>query len=225
MVKKRKPGRKPKPVDQRKSATINARVGADLRKELDKAAKAAKRSLSAEVAARLRRSFTQRPDVFGDDSTRALALTISRLASWVQTFTGRPWPSNRFTFEAMAAGVRHLMEHPAIVPSGSVEPDPITLWKMEGLAPDLTPQGIGLSAFLGVLHELTGPGSGNPPAGSIKLIKRTARDKAAQDRGEPWNAAPWMLDDGDKNAEQWNDDLRRMGELLIRRTKDKEPKS
>jgi len=58
MDRKRKPGagRKPKPASSRKSATINARIYADLRRELEKAAGKNDRSLSEEVAVRLRRS-------------------------------------------------------------------------------------------------------------------------------------------------------------------------
>ena len=62
MVRRRKPGPKPKPTAHRKAATINARIDEDLRRELDNAAKAArpKHSLSAEVYNRLRQSFVRR---------------------------------------------------------------------------------------------------------------------------------------------------------------------
>jgi|SRR5262245_54934384 len=108
---KRAPGGGRKPQgDKAKTATINARIGDDTRKALDREARKRGSSLSQEIEERLRKSLEEGVP----KRLRALAYLMQRLATDLEWFTGEKWDSNAFTGQALRAGADQLLANWAL---------------------------------------------------------------------------------------------------------------
>jgi len=114
--KRRAPGGGRKPQgDKAKTATINARIGEDTRKALDREARKRGSSLSQEIDERLQKSLKDN----ARKQLRALAYLMQRLATDLEWFTGEKWNSSAFTGQALRAGADRLLAHFAL--PGSVK--------------------------------------------------------------------------------------------------------
>jgi hypothetical protein len=118
---KAKRGRPEKPPEERKSVMLTARIQPDLKAELERARKASGNTLGKEVAFRLRRSFTQRADAWGDDYSRGLGLMVARITTWVQEATGKKWGEDRYTYAEILHCITSVLTHPVMLPGGPIE--------------------------------------------------------------------------------------------------------
>jgi hypothetical protein len=117
-------GRKPKPEETRKSASISARISVGTRLALDKAATAGKRSISEEIDARLTASFeVESEGVSRWGSTpqaRALAALLCRVIDAVEEDTGARFHKDRFTYDHVCKASGRILD--AFRPEGSDGP-------------------------------------------------------------------------------------------------------
>lgn len=117
-------GRKPKPDDLRRSASLGLRITQGLRTKLDESALAAGRSISEEVEARLKASFesdsSTRSRWGGTPQARALAGLFCRMTDEIEGHTGKPFQLDRFTHDHVVAGFAQLLR--ACRPEGTGEP-------------------------------------------------------------------------------------------------------
>jgi hypothetical protein len=98
--------RGPKP---RKTAALGARLPAAMRKRLEEAATANKRTLSGELEARLAYSFDFEQPSRDEACERAFQNMILRAIKGASTNTGQDWLQDPYTFElAVSAVVRFL---------------------------------------------------------------------------------------------------------------------
>jgi hypothetical protein len=107
-------GPRPKGEYAGKSSVFSTRIRPDLRKSLERAAKASGRSLSQEVEHRLRRSFVEDDkiaDAFGDRRTYRLMRMMSDAIhlSW-QDQNDENWLDDPFRFRVALAAMRSVIE-------------------------------------------------------------------------------------------------------------------
>jgi hypothetical protein len=133
MAKRKAPKRKRAPGGGRKSAgdfshltaVTSLRMPADMRDELEKAAKARSREtgrrigLSQELLRRLKESFDQDRKNYRDPATQALCFLFADLAENVHGGTPN-WQSDPFLFKSFKLGVARLLDN-LPEPAGKVE--------------------------------------------------------------------------------------------------------
>jgi hypothetical protein len=118
---KAKRGRPAKPPEERKkSVMLTARIQPELKADLERARKASGNTLGKEVAFRLKRSFTQRADAWGDDYSRGLGLMVARIMTWVQEATGKKWGTDRYTYAEVLHCINAVLTHPTMLPGGPI---------------------------------------------------------------------------------------------------------
>ena len=103
---------------RRLTSPLTIRMPADMRKELEKAAKARRRSVSQELMRRLQDSFTRDRDKARDPAMRALSFLFSELAEDVHLGVPR-WRSDPFLYRAVKVGIGRLLD--ALEPPGEVK--------------------------------------------------------------------------------------------------------
>ena len=112
MVRKRKPGGGRKPRGEGPAVAFNTRIEPETRRLLERAAKENGRSLSAEIARRLKNSFG--PAAASDIQTRALCHLLDRIVTMARGLKrtgGEPfnWRTNRFDYLAFKYAVEELL--------------------------------------------------------------------------------------------------------------------
>ncbi|MER9840158.1 hypothetical protein NKJ59_02710 [Mesorhizobium australicum] len=167
-------GRKPQGEFTGKSAAFSTRITPDLREALEKEAATTGKSMSQIVERRLRESF-DKPRMqreLSDKRVKAFALMSARLASSIETATGKKWNEDRFTGEALKIAIATVMSR--IAPEGEiVVPDAIHKQR-EKLESDLkkpgafefmlAPENLGAS-YGGTLFEMLLAWRGAPALG------------------------------------------------------------
>jgi hypothetical protein len=109
-------GKGPRPKGEYfgKSSVFSTRIRPDLRKSLEKAAKASGRSLSQEVEYRLRRSFVEDDkiaDAFGDRRTyRLMRMMSDAIQLSLQDQNDENWLDDPFRFRVALAAMRSVVE-------------------------------------------------------------------------------------------------------------------
>jgi hypothetical protein len=100
--------RGPRPTGKfsKKGANLGLRVSDDLRRHIAEAAKANKTSLSAEVEARLARSF----ELDASPTDRSLADMLGAAMNAAATRSGKDWGRDPFTFSVMLTAVTAFLE-------------------------------------------------------------------------------------------------------------------
>jgi hypothetical protein len=120
-------GPRPKGEYAGKSSVFSTRIRPDLRKSLERAAKASGRSLSQEVEHRLRRSFVEDDkiaDAFGDRRTyRLMRLMSDAIHLSRQDQNDENWLDDPFRFRVALAAMRRVIE--------AVEPHTPSLGEVE----------------------------------------------------------------------------------------------
>lgn len=103
-----KSGPRPRGEFGSKGATLSARITVSTRERLAEEARRNNRSLSAELEARLTKSFGDQEDLrdFGSDQTYALLRIVSEVIKRAQGIVGKRWYEDRFAFDLVAETVR-----------------------------------------------------------------------------------------------------------------------
>jgi hypothetical protein len=117
MSRKRAPGAGRKPKGDAAMPSFTWRMPADLRKQLETAAKKSGLNLSDELLRRLRASFIVEHERRRDPATRALTFLISTAVQWI-AFQPSPqsWHRDRFLYEAFFHAVQLILA--ALMPPG-----------------------------------------------------------------------------------------------------------
>ena len=102
-------GRKPKGEFAGLPSPLSVRMPADMRAQLEAAARRSGRSMSQEVLRRLNSSLSRERNEAGDRATRALCFLISSLAYAVH-WNMPNWRSDRFLFRAVKIGIGKLLD-------------------------------------------------------------------------------------------------------------------
>jgi hypothetical protein len=116
MGRKRAPGAGRKPVGEfsGKSAAFSTRITPELRESLEAESDRTGKSISQIAERRLRESF-ERPRrtemVFGPAHIRALAYSVARIASHIETGTGRQWNKDQFSIVALKTALEILLNY------------------------------------------------------------------------------------------------------------------
>jgi len=192
---KRKPGggKKPKGDFSQLTSPLSIRMPAEMRHQLEKAAKARGNSLSQELLRRLQGSFSRDRDKARDPELRALCYLIAELATATTVYidaNARPrfaWRSDRFFFRAFKLAIGHLFD--SLEPAGEIKPpdiDPVYEGRDETLneiraalkASFETPEARAMCAFLDVWADLQDQ---SPPADTISRAPENFK-KLVEDR-------------------------------------------
>jgi hypothetical protein len=123
MIRKRAPGGGRKPQgDTSKSVSLSVRITPDLRAALQREADRSKRTLSVEVAMRLKRSLEQpkKSERLLAPHNRALGSSISQIAQRIEMHTGHRWQANAFSGETLKSAVEIFLSLSQIAPTGEI---------------------------------------------------------------------------------------------------------
>ncbi|MDG4908120.1 hypothetical protein P9228_16960 [Mesorhizobium sp. WSM4898] len=148
-------GRKPKGEFAGKSAAFSTRITQELRAALDKESEATGKSISQIVERRLRESY-DKPKIqreLADKRIKAMALMTARLATSVESATGKKWNEDRFTCEALMSALATALSR--IMPAGEIAVPDLVRERMQSLEARLkkpgalelmlSPEGLGAS--------------------------------------------------------------------------------
>jgi len=118
-------GRKPKGAFSKLTSPLSLRMPADMRDELETAAKASGKSVSQELLRRLQDTFHRDRDKTRDPAMRALCFIIAETAQQIaglndSTDRALEWRTNPFYFRAFKIAVGKLLD--ALEPKGEIEP-------------------------------------------------------------------------------------------------------
>jgi hypothetical protein len=170
LKRKRAPGGGRKPQGPtRKESMLQARIPDDLLARLDRSAAENGRSRSLEAHVRLQESFdlpARMQKDWGAPDVRDLVRLISRVVRSVHTSAGAhpfeeagdlAWHRNAWTHAAVETAIMTLLA--SYKPAGVVDPPPEVMKRASWVAPDqaasvTTPQSVGLSCAMGLLHQL-----------------------------------------------------------------------
>jgi hypothetical protein len=122
--KRARAGRKPHTPGQPKRTQFNARITADLRERLERAAAGNGRSLAGEVEDRLENSFRDIGDLdqWGGRENWALGRLVGELARFASHSAEGCWRNNRFAFETLRVAIVRELEILSLhVPSDPTE--------------------------------------------------------------------------------------------------------
>lgn len=114
-------GRKPKGVFSNLTSPLSIRMSADMRGELEAAAKANGTNISQELLRRLQYSFNRDREKARDPAMQALCFLIAEVAQQTAGMTSsQKWRTNPFYFRAFKIAVGKLLD--ALEPKGEIEP-------------------------------------------------------------------------------------------------------
>jgi hypothetical protein len=113
-------GRKPKGAFKNLASPLSIRMPADMRSELEAAAKANGSSVSQELLRRLQNSFNRDRDKARDPAMQALCFLIAETAQQTSGLNNLDWRTNPFYFRAFKIAVGKLLD--ALEPKGTIEP-------------------------------------------------------------------------------------------------------
>jgi hypothetical protein len=113
-------GRKPSGPFRLNTAQLTIRMPADMRSELEAAAKTGGSSVSQELMRRLQNSFNRDRDKARDPAMQALCFLIAEVAQQTSGLRNLDWRTNPFYFRAFKIAVGKLLD--ALEPKGKIEP-------------------------------------------------------------------------------------------------------
>jgi hypothetical protein len=159
-------GRKPSGEFVGMTDALTVRMPKDVRRGVEREAKRAGRSLSQEIARRLKDSLELRARIdreFGPKHIYALGRMAGQMAQAVEMQTGRRWQDDAFTASALCHAIETFVFR--VAPTGPVKvPDRVErdADRLEDAAPSLaalaesfrTPTGTGIGVANGAVHML-----------------------------------------------------------------------
>jgi hypothetical protein len=180
---------------------LTVRLDPGLKERLDRAAGAARCSVSQVVINTLVRALDDRSaEFFGGPEQRNLGMLAARAAEWVRIWTGESWRESRYAHQALLACINTLLNHPMIAPSGAADPpaklaEEIAVFERNKTTRELadrmrTPKRLGVSLAMGMISDMFGA-----------------------DRHDKRSTAP-AFRASKSTAPDWSDDLRRAARVL-----------
>jgi hypothetical protein len=160
MVKRKKAtpkgGRKPQGEFSQLNSPFSLRMPADLREQLEAAAKDSGRSVSQEMLDRLSRSFGRDHDKGRDPATRAICFLLAEVADKIRWLVPhKSWQHDSFLFRSFKIALAKVLDD--IEPKGEAALDPRFARIMRELGADFeTPEKTGLAAAMRVLSDFHG---------------------------------------------------------------------
>jgi len=162
MARKRGPGAGRKRIGKEPAVHFNTRIDPEIRQWLEQEAERNKRSLSQEIARRLRDSVDLGKQQKQKGPPAALGRLIAHLASGVERATGgRRWRNDAFTGEALRTAIDVVLQR--LIPTGPIEIPETVKQNAEALARTFpaeqvkfytTPEGVGRRLALGLLDQI-----------------------------------------------------------------------
>jgi hypothetical protein len=117
-------GRKPQGEFSRLDTPFSLRMPAELREQLDNAAKDSGRSVSQEMLDRLNKSFGRDRDKGRDPGTRAICFLLAEVVASIGSCpAGKAWHHDAFQFQAFKIAVAKLLDD--IAPKGEAVLNPL----------------------------------------------------------------------------------------------------
>jgi TraY domain len=152
-------GRKPRGEFKGKSAMLTTRITPELRAGLEREARRNARSLSQEIEFRLKRSLQSKPKAGlarERDHNHALGMMAGKLAGQIESLTGMNWREDRFSHEALRAGLAALLAR--LAPPGEAKM-PAAIRAQIELLPEIgeqisMPEGVGRACAYGLFDQI-----------------------------------------------------------------------